>query len=160
MYLMFFFLRLCISMVLWLFIGLLNLDYVYCSIHCRINCKPQLSTQLKTFIQVKTMTVKLEYFKCKDSWQYHKQCPHCLPLGYLVFFTPAQAGVKWATPGSICRWLLSLYSIYTTVAVHFLPDSIVQGLAVIKRNFMVKSHFSLKWSYNGVSLFVLKVTQK
>lgn len=65
-----------------------------------------------------------------------------------------------ATPGSISRWLLSLYSVYTTVAVYFLPDSIVQGLAVIKRNFMVKSHFSLKWSYNGVSLFVLKVTQK
>lgn len=38
---------------------------------------------------------------------------------------------------------MCLYSIYTTVAVHFLPDSIVQGLAVIKRNFMVKSPFYL-----------------
>ena len=49
--------------------------------------------------------------------------------------------------------MLYLYSIYTTVAVHFLPDSIVQGVAVIKRNFMVKSPFSPKWSYNGVNLF-------
>ena len=39
------------------------------------------------------------------------------------------------------------------------PDSIVQGLAVIKRNFMVKSPFSLLWSYNGVNLFILSHTE-